>query len=157
MARTGSFGTSLNPFGAGAPADLSKYEIAKPPTAPTVAPPPGYLPQPNIPGVSIPAVTYTPEAQRAHDLAGQLQGVPGSGGVYDPYNLAARYTADPSLAYQDPRDLLSQIEAAVMADKYQVNLPSGDLFATNQETIDLINFNIQNNAAMERRGAIRGS
>lgn len=60
--RSGGFGTSLAPFGAGAPSDLSVYEIGDPPIKPVVAPAPGVMPQPVIPAPIVPPVTYTPAA-----------------------------------------------------------------------------------------------
>jgi hypothetical protein len=80
----------------------------------------------------------------------ETPGTPGgtvssSGGLPPVSNLpnpASQYTADTSLSYQNPADLLSQIYAAVAAGKTQVLLPSGDVWATNQATIDQIKTNI---------------
>lgn len=93
MARKGSFGTSLTPFGE-PDTDLSVYQIgtpapatplpqpiappiqttswytaAEPPVKPTVAPEPGVQPQPVIPAPVVPAVNY---AQAAITMQGYV-------------------------------------------------------------------------------------
>lgn len=72
--RSGSFGTSLNPFGASTLSDLADYNVgtvaipvtqgpeynpAAPPARPSVAPEYGVMPQPVIPVPAVPAINYT--------------------------------------------------------------------------------------------------
>jgi len=92
---------------------------------------------------------WTDAMQEAHDKAMAAYG--GAWNAPDaPYNVAnenASYVADPNRKYQDPNDLLSQIKAAVVAGKSQVKLPSGEKWATNRATIDLILANLARDAA----------
>lgn len=93
MARSGSFGTSVNPFGTGTFSDLSVYNItpmpqatqptpqaiyqqqpvqnwytpAPPPVSPTVAPEPRVLPQPVIPQPTLPWIYLNPDTTQARE------------------------------------------------------------------------------------------
>ena len=63
MARKGSLGSKLPPFGGGAFSDLSVYQIgaAAPPPVPTVAPEAGVLPQPVLPKPTVPVIYLAPD------------------------------------------------------------------------------------------------
>ena len=93
MARSGSFGTSVNPFGTGTFSDLSVYNItpmpqatqptpqaiyqqqpvqnwytpAPPPVSPTVAPEPRVLPHPVIPQPTLPWIYLNPDTTQARE------------------------------------------------------------------------------------------
>jgi len=93
VARSGSFGTSVNPFGTGTFSDLSVYNItpmpqatqptpqaiyqqqpvqnwytpAPPPVSPTVAPEPRVLPQPVIPQPTLPWIYLNPDTTQARE------------------------------------------------------------------------------------------
>jgi len=94
LARKGSFGSGLTPFG-GANTDLSVYQIgaapaapaptpltptpfpqptytaADPPPAPTVAPAVGVLPQPTLPRPTLPAIYLDPDTSAAREAIRQ--------------------------------------------------------------------------------------
>jgi len=98
VARSGSFGTSVNPFGTGTFSDLSVYNItpmpqatqptpqaiyqqqpvqnwytpAPPPVSPTVAPEPGVMPEPVIPQPAIPPINYTQAAANVVAMQGYV-------------------------------------------------------------------------------------
>ena len=77
MARKGTFGSKLPPFGGGAFSDLSVYQIgaapaAAPPPVPTVAPEAGVLPQPVLPRPTLPRVYLNPDTSAASEETGPL-------------------------------------------------------------------------------------
>ena len=89
MARKGSFGSKLSPFGGGAFSDLSVYQIgaapaaptpltptpfpqptytaADPPPVPSVAPEAGVLPQPALPKPTLPWIYLNPDTSAARE------------------------------------------------------------------------------------------
>ena len=89
LARKGTFGSGLTPFGGGVLSDLSVYQIgaapaaptpltptpfpqptytaADPPPAPTVAPEVGVLPQPTLPRPTLPWIYLNPDTSAARE------------------------------------------------------------------------------------------
>jgi len=70
LARRGTFGSKLTPFGGGdtdlsvyriGPAAQPTYSVLKPPPAPTVAPATGVLPQPVLPKPALPSIYLKPD------------------------------------------------------------------------------------------------
>ena len=81
MARKGTFGSKLTPFGGGGSlSDLSVYQLkptytaADPPPVPTVAPEAGVLPQPVLPRPTLPGIYLNPDTSAAREENAALGG-----------------------------------------------------------------------------------